>query len=219
MTEKVLQVGVALEAWLASLQGHPLLPLIMLAAFVVAGALFLSVWLVIFQTGLLFSPPWSFLLALTGALLSASLFFAIGRFVIGGFIQRKASARMLSAVKGAGLEHIVALRILPVLPFTLINLSAGAFGVPFRTFFLGTFLGMAPGVLAVTLLGDRAIAVIKQPTPLSVLALVAATVVLVVSATAVRRLARKRSPSTAERAPVAEAPTSSPSSGRASKTL
>lgn len=183
----------AFEAWLAPLQGHPLLPLIMLAAFIVTGALFLSVWLVIFQTGLLFPPPWGFFLALTGALLSASVFFAVGRYLIGGFIQRKASQRLLAAVSGAGLEHIIALRILPVLPFTLINLSAGAFGVPFRTFFLGTLIGMAPGVLALTLLGDRALAVIKHPTPLSVLALVAAAGALVGTATLMRRYARGRS--------------------------
>ena len=182
------------EKTLASVQGHPFLPLFIIAAFMVAGVLFISVWLVIFQTGLLVPPPWGFLLAMTGSLLSATTFFALGRFVFADLIARKASPRVLRAVRGAGLEHIIALRILPILPFTLINMSAGALGVPFRTFFLGTFFGMAPGMLAVTVLGDRAIAVIRHPTPLSVLALVGTAVALVAVATLLRRYARKRAP-------------------------
>ncbi len=195
-----------LENALASLQGHPLLPLVILGAFMVAGLLFISVWLVIFQTGLLVAPPFGFLLALAGSLLSASTFFALGRFVFAKLIARKASPRVLRAVKGAGLEHIIALRILPILPFTLINMSAGALGVPFRTFFLGTLLGMAPGILAVTVLGDRAIAVIKHPTPLSVLALVGTAVLLVTVATLMRRYARKRSPVVDDSAPPGTGP-------------
>jgi phospholipase D1/2 len=183
-----------LEKALASVQGHPLLPLVILGAFLAAGVLFISVWLVIFQTGLLVAPPWGFFLALAGSLLSASTFFALGRFVFAGFIARKASPRVLRAVKGAGLEHIIALRILPILPFTLINMTAGALGVSFRTFFLGTLIGMAPGILAITVLGDRAIAVIRHPTPLSVLALVGTALSLVAVATLMRRYARKRSP-------------------------
>lgn len=185
------------EAALMSLQGHPLLPLVILAAFLVAGLLFISVWLVIFQTGLLVAPPFGFLLALAGSLLSACTFFALGRFVFAKLIARKASPRMLRAVKGAGLEHIIALRILPILPFTLINMTAGALGVPFRTFFLGTFIGMAPGILAITMLGDRAIAVIRRPTPLSVVALVGTAALLVAGATLMRRFARKRAPPSA----------------------
>lgn len=185
-----------LEQALASVQGHPLLPLVILGAFMAAGVLFISVWLVIFQTGLLMPPPWVFFLALTGSLLSASTFFALGRFVFARLIARKASPKVLRAVRGAGLEHIIALRILPILPFTLINMSAGALGVPFRTFFVGTLFGMAPGILAVTVLGDRALAVIRHPTPLSVAALVGTAVALVAIATLLRRYAKKRASNT-----------------------
>lgn len=181
-----------LQRLLEPVKDSPLLPVFLLAAFLVAGLLFLSVWLVILQTGLLLDPPLSFVVALAGSLLSATTFFLLGRFVIGTFVAKRASNRMLRAVQGAGLEHIIALRIMPVLPFTLINLSAGAFGVPFRTFFLGTALGMAPGILAVTLLGDRAVAVFKDPTPQSVGMLVGAALLFVVVTQGLRKLMKKR---------------------------
>jgi phospholipase D1/2 len=168
------------------------LPLFILAAFLVAGVLFLSVWLVIFQTGLLVAPPFSFALALAGAVLSASVFWFLGRFCIGRFVMKRASVRVLRAVQGAGLEGIIALRVLPILPFTLVNLSAGALGVPYRTFFAGTVVGMSPGILAVTLLGDRALAVLKDPSPTSIALLFGAAALLVAVATGLRRLARRR---------------------------
>lgn len=183
-----------LPSWLTALQAHPLLPLLVLLVFVVAAAVFFPVWLLILQTGLLFPPPFGFVIAMVGVVLSASLSFAASRTVIGGFMQKKASERVLRLVRGAQLEHIISLRLLPVLPFTLVNLSAGALGVPVRTFLLGTLLGMTPGVLAVTVLGDRAVAVIEHPTPLSVLALVGTLGVFVAAATLLRRWAGSRPP-------------------------
>ena len=180
-----------LEALLAPLRENPWLPLLFMPAVLVAGALFVSVWLVILQAALLVEPPLSIAVALGGAVLSASVFFWLGRGALGPLVRRRTSRRVLDAVQGASLEHVVALRILPVLPFTGVNLAAGALGVAWRTYFVGTVLGMAPGVVATCLLGDRAVAVVKDPTPSSIAALVGAALVLVVVASALRRWARR----------------------------
>lgn len=181
-----------LSRLLDPLRDSPWLPLLILVGFLVAGMLFVSVWLVIFQTGLLVPPPGSFLLALTGALLSASAFWLLGRFGIGTFVARRGSNRVLRAVQGAGLEGIVALRLLPLLPFTLVNVSAGALGVPFRTFVAGTVLGMTPGILAMTLLGDRALAVLKDPSLESFALLAGAAVLLFMVSAGLRSVVRRR---------------------------
>lgn len=191
-----------LAALLDPVRDSPLLPLFILAAFVVAGLFFVSPWLLVLQTGLLVAPPWSFFLALGGASLSASTFWLVGRFAVGAFVARRASTRVVRAVQGAGLEGIVVLRVLPFLPFTLVNLSAGAFAVPYRTFLAGTVVGLAPGVLAVTLLGDRALAAIKNPTPTSIGLLVAAAVLLVGIVASVRRFAGRRHQSSVASAPL-----------------
>jgi uncharacterized membrane protein YdjX (TVP38/TMEM64 family) len=46
-------------------------------------------------------------------------------------------------------------RLVPLGNFTLANVIAAAIGIPFRAFILGNALGLLPGLLALTLLGDR----------------------------------------------------------------
>jgi uncharacterized membrane protein YdjX (TVP38/TMEM64 family) len=170
----------------------PWLPAILLGAFLVAGLLFISVWIVIVQTCLLLPPAAAFPLALFGALLSALTFYGVGRALGRDAIERLAPARVQRAVTGAGLESIIAVRVLPLLPFTLVNLCCGAFGVDLRVFVTGTVIGMIPGIAAVTVLGDRLLAVLHEPTPTSVAGLVAVAVLLAGVAFALRRVAARR---------------------------
>lgn len=182
----------AFAALIAPLTSSPLLPLYILAAFLVAGAVMISVWLVIFQTCLLYGPLVAFPLALFGATLSATVFFGLGHLLGRDVVAKLAPARVQQALQRVTLESIVAIRVLPILPFTLVNLSCGAFGVPLRTFVGGTIIGMAPGVLGMTFLGDRLLAVIKNPNPAAIAALVAVVVVLVGIAQLFRRRAAAR---------------------------
>ena len=167
----------------------PFLPLYVLAAFEVAGAIMLSVWLIIFQTCLLYSPPIAFPLALGGATLSAMTFFYIGKLLGRDVVMGIVPPRIQRALEAVTLESIIAIRVLPILPFTLVNMTCGAFGVHTRTYLAGTVLGMAPGVLGMTLLGDRLLAVIREPTLEAAGALVGVVVVLVVVAVFFRRRA------------------------------
>jgi uncharacterized membrane protein YdjX (TVP38/TMEM64 family) len=55
--------------------------------------------------------------------------------------------------------------MVPVAPFTLINLAAGAIRIRLSDFLAGTVLGMAPGMAALTLFGDRIEALLRDPSP------------------------------------------------------
>jgi uncharacterized membrane protein YdjX (TVP38/TMEM64 family) len=183
-----------LQKLLAPVTDSPWLPLYTLAAFVVAGALFLSVWLVIFQTSLLFSPAAAFPLAMAGSLLSALLFYGLGRVLGADVVTRFAPQKVQVAVRGAGLESIIAVRVLPILPFTFVNLCCGAFGVRPAVFVGGTAIGMAPGILGMSLLGERLLAAMKDPTPESVGVVVVVAGLLIGTATLLRRRANKIRP-------------------------
>jgi phospholipase D1/2 len=74
-----------------------------------------------------------------------------------------------------------------VAPFTIVNIMAGASEVRFRDFILGTFLGMLPGLLAMTLFGDRLQSAIQDPKAESFMILVALVVALVLVMTWLRR--------------------------------
>ena len=53
--------------------------------------------------------------------------------------------------------------MVPVAPYSLINLAAGAGGVPFRDFVVGTSLGMSPGVVGITFFGKQLEQTILNP--------------------------------------------------------
>ena len=74
-----------------------------------------------------------------------------------------------------GLIAVVVARMLPIAPFTVINLIAGASHIRFRHFVLGTILGMAPGTLILVLFVDRIVAAVRTPGPMTftLLALIA----------------------------------------------
>jgi phospholipase D1/2 len=179
----------ALARFIEPVVTSPWLPLIVLGAFIAAGAVMLSVWLVIFQTCLLYEPWIAFPLALGGATLSATTFFALGRVLGRGVVERVVPLRVQQTLEHVTLESIIAVRVLPLLPFTLVNLTCGAVNVPLRRFVWGTVLGMAPGVLGMTLVGDRMLAVIKEPTPGAIAGLVVVVVALVLVARFFRRRA------------------------------
>ncbi len=54
-----------------------------------------------------------------------------------------------------GLLAIIAVRVVPVAPFILINLVAGAIRIRVSHFVVGTAIAMMPGTLATTVFGDQ----------------------------------------------------------------
>jgi uncharacterized membrane protein YdjX (TVP38/TMEM64 family) len=63
--------------------------------------------------------------------------------------------RVDDALADRGIVTIAAIRMVPLAPFTLVNLAAGAIGVGFRDYMLGTVLGIAPGTILVCLFGRQ----------------------------------------------------------------
>jgi len=183
-----------LQAALAALAHDPLLPAYVLGAFVVAGALFVSAWLVIAQTVLLFAPAVAIPLALAGALLSATTFYGVGRIAGARAVQRFAPRRVQEAMTGAGLRGVFLARAVPLLPFTFVNLCAGAFEVPLSVFVVGTVIGMTPGIVALALVGDRVLALLRDPSPRGAAWVLLGVAALVAGALLVRRSRRRARP-------------------------
>ena len=50
------------------------------------------------------------------------------------------------------MTSVVLVRLLPVAPFSVVNMVAGAMGVPATTSLAGTASGMAPGIATLTAL-------------------------------------------------------------------
>ncbi len=97
-----------------------------------------------------------FLLVYLGALLGAALAFVIGRHLGREAVERFTGARVARVdelLRRRGLVAVLGARLIPVLPFTVINYSAGLTGVRRRDYAIGTALGIVPGTLAYVALG------------------------------------------------------------------
>lgn len=107
--------------------------------------------------GIVFSGWSAFIYLLAGSLLSASFAFLAGRHLGRGFLVQYGDSRLghLSRrLAENGILAVAVLRLVPVAPFTIFNLVAGSSHLSFRQFMLGSLLGMAPGLGAITFFSD-----------------------------------------------------------------
>jgi phospholipase D1/2 len=167
-----------------------------LAAFLLSGLLFVPVNLVIAGTGAIFGPLLGLGYALTGALVTAALTFAAGRGLGRDWLRRLATRRVTAVnrrLNRHGLMAMTLLRLLPVAPFTLVNLIAGASEIRTRDFLLGSLIGMTPGIVLMTLVGDRLGAWLRHPDVANLAVVLGIAALAVALAWALRHWSRRRS--------------------------
>ncbi len=96
------------------------------------------------------------LLVYLGALFGATLAFVIGRSLGRDAVERFTGARVARVdelLRRQGLATVIGARLIPVLPFTVINYTAGLTAVRRGDYALGTALGIIPGTLAYVAIG------------------------------------------------------------------
>lgn len=114
--------------------------------------------------GAVFGFSYGSVLVYLAALAGAAIAFTLGRTLGREAVERLTgdrSAKVDELLAGRGLLAVVVARLIPVLPFTAINYSAGLSAIRFRDFGLGTAIGIIPGTLAYVALGSLA----WDPTP------------------------------------------------------
>jgi uncharacterized membrane protein YdjX (TVP38/TMEM64 family) len=66
-----------------------------------------------------------------------------------------------SEINQGGLFYMFAIRLLPIIPYGLVNFVAGLTSIKFRDYLLGTALGTVPGVFPFVMLGNSGVKAIK----------------------------------------------------------
>ena len=110
--------------------------------------------------GALFGAVWGSLLNWAAATAGAVLCFAVGRHLGRDGVQRLLRGRLArwdDGLAGDGFWFVLMLRLVPLFPFNVINYAAGLTAVSFRDYTLATALGIIPGTVAFTVLGDAAV--------------------------------------------------------------
>jgi uncharacterized membrane protein YdjX (TVP38/TMEM64 family) len=146
--------------------------------------------------GLMFGLVPGVLLVLVAALIGAHAAFALGRCLGRAAVERLTSTRVAEVdrlLARRGLLAVIAVRLVPVVPFTAINYTAGLTGVRLRDYALGTAVGIVPGTVAYVTLGTYGATPGAWPFLVSAAALVALSAGGILAARA-RRESRSRPP-------------------------
>ncbi|MBR1210802.1 VTT domain-containing protein [Bradyrhizobium sp. JYMT SZCCT0180] len=133
-------------------------PLYAVALFVLGGLVVFPVIVLIAATAAALGPWIGALSATVGVLLSSLLLFMIGRLMGHKRLQAVLGARALrvqNRIAGRGVVAVAMIRMVPIAPFTLVNLLAGASQLRLSDFLIGTLLGMAPGIITMAALGAQ----------------------------------------------------------------
>lgn len=154
------------ERAVATIASDPLAPAYVILGFVVSGLVAFPVMIAIAVTAVTFGAWLGLAYAATGALASALVTYGVGALVGAGLIESllgRRFTRISRRIKDKGILAVAAIRMVPIAPFTVINLLAGASRIRLRDYTIGTMLGLTPGLLVIAPLGRQAYEVLTDP--------------------------------------------------------
>lgn len=142
--------------------------------------------------------PWTgFIYSMAGALIGAAITFLAGKLLgheavrhLGGARVNNISQRLASR----GLLAVIAIRLVPVAPFAIVNLIAGASHIRLRDLLLGTAIGMLPGTLGMMLFVDQIIEAMRRPSAVTALIGLLMALLIGLGVWALRRWLRQGEP-------------------------
>jgi phospholipase D1/2 len=173
----------SLRLWATSLRHSPARYFYLISAYLIGSVLVVPVTVLILITAMVFGPMLGSLYSLAGCLGAALLTYALGHFLGQDFVRKIAGEkwqRLQRKIDQSGILAVATLRLLPVAPFTVVNIISGAFQVPLRDYVLGSLLGLTPGILVINLFTHQFERAIRNPgigTFLVLAALVGATLI------------------------------------------
>lgn len=155
-----------LSGWAAALHHNPARHLYLLGAYIVGSLLLVPITALILVTAIIFGPVMGSLYSIIGSLAGAAVTYAIGYLLGVDFVRKIAGRkwrRLEQKIGQTGIVAVATLRLLPVAPFTVVNVVSGAFKVPLRDYILGSVLGLAPGVVITNLFAHQFASAIRDP--------------------------------------------------------
>ena len=142
----------------------PWAPAAYVGLFALLPAFFFPVAVLALAGGLLFGLGLGSLYTFIGAVINCALMFLLSRYVGRAQAERVISTKLspywqdkLSKAGGKeGFLLLVILRLIPAVPYNLINYTYGLTPMAFRPYMLGSALGIIPGTLVFINIGDKA---------------------------------------------------------------
>ena len=184
-----VDVGKAVN-WAYSLRQDPIGPFYILAAYIIGSLLSFPITILILVAALAFGPLLGSAYSIAGCLLGAGITYGIGRMLGQDFVRRLVGPkwdRVERKFGKPGIVTVATIRLLPVAPFTIVNVVAGAFQIRFRDYFLGSLVGLVPGIIVMSLFEYQLENAIRNPGIGSYVLLAASVLVIVIGIVWMRR--------------------------------
>ena len=150
-----LPTAVELRDW-ASAVG-PWFPLAFLGAHIVITVLPFPRTPFTLSAGLLFGPALGVVIAVTASAISALIALWLVRafgWQLSRLVSHPGVASLDARLSERGWPAVLSLRMIPAVPFSVLNYAAGASAVRVRPYLLATLAGLLPGTTAAVILGD-----------------------------------------------------------------
>lgn len=139
-------------------------PIIYILLYILATILVLPSTALNLSGGAIFGPWLGMIWTSVAAILAAIIAFAFTRTIGHAMIAKKMEGHwqaLDAEICTGGLFYIFAIRLLPIIPYGLVNFAAGLTSIRFRDYLWGTVLGTVPGVLPFVLMGSFGLKAIK----------------------------------------------------------
>lgn len=150
-----LPTAVQLRDWATSL--GPWFPLAFFGAHVVATVLPFPRTVFTLAAGLLFGPVLGIVIAVSASALSAVIALLLVRALgwqLSNLVSNPRVDSLNARLRERGWPAVLSLRLIPAVPFSVLNYAVGASSVGVLPYFLATLVGVLPGTAAVVILGD-----------------------------------------------------------------
>lgn len=144
----------ALEAWLAA--QPTIAPILFIVLYAILVPLFFPSILLALMGGALFGPLWGTLYNEISAVLGATVCFVLARYLSAGWIERNLPANLRFLKQGVDKEggrFVLMVRLIPWMPYALLNYALGATGIRLTSLISITALCIFPRVVAYTYIG------------------------------------------------------------------
>ena len=133
--------------------------------FTLLPAFFFPVAVLALAGGLLFGLWWGSLYTFLGAILNCTLMFFLARYAgrkqVEALIEKKLSPvwqqRLQNLNSNGGFLLLIVLRLIPAVPYNLINYAFGLSAMKYCTYILASAIGIIPGTFAFINIGDKAL--------------------------------------------------------------
>ncbi len=138
-------------------------PVLYIGLFILLPTFFFPVAVLALAGGLLFGLWWGSVYTFIGAVLNCAMMFLLARYVgrsqVQRLVEQKLSPqwqrRLQKADGKEGFLLLIILRLIPAVPYNLINYTFGLTGISFSSYLLASAIGIIPGTFAFINIGDK----------------------------------------------------------------